>query len=66
MRMCRTSARDFCSNLTGVEQYLDASASDVRPVFGIFRPMNIHILNTMRGGQRMRSITITRGSTRRT
>ena len=53
-----------CSNLTGVEQYLDASASDVRPVFGIFRPMNIHILNTMRGGQRLRSITITRGSTR--
>ena len=43
---------DFCANLTGAETYLDASAADARPVFGLFRPMNIHILNTMRGGQR--------------
>jgi hypothetical protein len=43
---------DLCHNLTGLEAYLDASAADPAPVFGLFRPMNIHILNTMRGGQR--------------
>ncbi|HWF86766.1 MAG TPA: sulfatase-like hydrolase/transferase, partial [Vicinamibacterales bacterium] len=43
---------DFCQNLNGLETYLDASVADPGPVFGMFRPMNIHILNTMRGGQR--------------
>jgi membrane-anchored protein YejM (alkaline phosphatase superfamily) len=42
---------DFCQNLSGLADYLDASGHDTRPVFGVFRPMNIHILNTMRGGQ---------------
>lgn len=43
---------DLCQNLKGLEAYLDVSATDAGPVFGLFRPMNIHILNTMRGGQR--------------
>ena len=43
---------DLCHNLTSLEGYLDASTADPAPVFGLFRPMNIHILNTMRGGQR--------------
>jgi arylsulfatase A-like enzyme len=42
---------DLCSNVRGLEQYLDASAGDSRPVFGYFAPMNVHILNTRRRSQ---------------
>ena len=31
--------------------HLDESGTDPRPVFGYFAPMNVHILNTQRGGQ---------------
>lgn len=41
---------DLCRNLAGLEQYLDASAGDRRPVFGYFAPMNVHLLNTRPAG----------------
>lgn len=42
---------DLCQNLKALEEHLDASTADARPVFGYLSPMNIHILNTRRGGQ---------------
>lgn len=43
---------DLCQNLTLLQAHLDASRSDRRPVFAYLSPMNVHILNTRRGGQR--------------
>jgi hypothetical protein len=43
---------DLCQNLEALTADLDASADDDRPVFGYFSPMNVHILNTHRGGKR--------------
>ena len=42
---------DLCSNVRGLQQYLDGSTADTRPVFGYFAPMNVHILNTRRRNQ---------------
>jgi Sulfatase len=42
---------DLCQNLRSLERHLDESGTDPRPVFGYFAPMNVHILNTQRGGQ---------------
>ena len=44
-------ATDLCRNLQSLQEHLDASAQDPRPVLGFFAPMNVHILNTQRGGQ---------------
>lgn len=44
-------ATDFCSNLDALESHLDVTRGDERPVFGYLSPMNVHILNTRRGGQ---------------
>ena len=44
-------ATDLCQNLRSLQAYLDRSSQDPRPVFGYFAPMNVHILNTQRGGQ---------------
>jgi hypothetical protein len=41
---------DLCQNLASLEAHLESS-SDPRPVFGYLAPMNVHILNTRRGGQ---------------
>ena len=43
---------DLCRNLQSLQSYLDSSAGDSRPVFGYLAPMNVHILNTRRAGQR--------------
>jgi Sulfatase len=43
---------DLCRNLESLEAHLDHTASDTRPILGYFAPMNVHILNTRRGGQR--------------
>jgi membrane-anchored protein YejM (alkaline phosphatase superfamily) len=43
---------DLCQNLEALTTDLGASADDDRPVFGYFSPMNVHILNTHRGGKR--------------
>jgi arylsulfatase A-like enzyme len=42
---------DLCQNLDSLQAYLDGSSGDPRPVFGYLAPMNLHILNTRRGGQ---------------
>ena len=42
---------DLCSNLDDLRAHLDASTADPRPVFAYLSPMNVHILNTKRGGQ---------------
>jgi hypothetical protein len=42
---------DLCRNLASLRGHLEATAPDARPVFGYFAPMNVHILNTRRGGQ---------------
>ena len=42
---------DLCSNLDGLEKLLE-NPGDSRPVFGYLAPMNVHILNTRRGGQK--------------
>lgn len=41
---------DLCHQLDTLEGHLD-DAADSRPVFAYFSPMNVHILNTRRGGQ---------------
>ena len=45
-----TADTDLCRNLESLEQALDQS--DPRPVMAYLRPMNLHILNTQRAGQR--------------
>jgi hypothetical protein len=42
---------DVCRFVEELEDHLDSSAADRRPVFGFSSPMNVHILNTRRGGQ---------------
>ena len=42
---------DLCRNLDDLSAHLDASTADSKPVFGYLSPMNLHILNTRRGGQ---------------
>jgi arylsulfatase A-like enzyme len=42
---------DLCQNLRSLEAHLDEPGSGSGPVFGYFAPMNVHILNTQRGGQ---------------
>lgn len=42
---------DLCSNLDALEAHLESSIEDPRPVFAYMSPMNVHILNTRRGGQ---------------
>ena len=43
---------DLCGNLEALQTELDARGDDAQPVFGYFSPMNVHILNTQRNGQR--------------
>jgi hypothetical protein len=42
---------DLCRNLESLETHMDATRGDARPLFGYLSPMNVHILNTRRGGQ---------------
>ena len=42
---------DLCQNLDSLRTYQDGSAADERPLFAFLAPMNVHILNTRRGGQ---------------
>jgi membrane-anchored protein YejM (alkaline phosphatase superfamily) len=43
---------DLCGNLEALQSELDAAGPDDPPVFGYLSPMNVHILNTQRNGQR--------------
>ena len=43
---------DLCGNLEALQSELDAAGADAPPVFGYLSPMNVHILNTQRNGQR--------------
>lgn len=42
---------DLCQNLDSLRAYQDGSAADDRPLLAFLAPMNVHILNTRRGGQ---------------
>jgi len=42
---------DLCHHLTSLREYIRATASDERPLFGYFAPMNVHLMNTRRGGR---------------
>ena len=42
---------DLCRNLDDVRSNLNTARTDRQPVLGFFAPMNVHILNTQRGGQ---------------
>ena len=42
---------DLCQNLESLRGHQDGSAGDGRPLFAFLAPMNVHILNTRRGGQ---------------
>ena len=42
---------DLCGNLRELESVLDSSGREGEPVFAFLAPMNVHILNTQRGGQ---------------
>jgi hypothetical protein len=43
---------DLCQNLTSLEQHMESTAGDRRPLFAYMAPMNVHLINTRRVGGR--------------
>jgi sulfatase-like protein len=42
---------DLCHNLASLEANIEAERADARPLFAFFAPMNVHLINTRRGGR---------------